>query len=209
MFRLLIITVFLILPTLQASACEEWFNSLKIKKDSECESNCRTVEVDMASYMCNHQCDVLCKNTPKKPSENYYGLTDDEIKFCKNNPVKCAKAYKQSWITEKLCLDIYPYSDMDDESDACRHYVWAILLSREIGTKDAETVLNAHENNSKEPKNQQSMDLANSRMAIINFQKDAKKFNSNDDIKKSFINEIKENKFIIIKPKYSKTGGTS
>jgi len=190
-----------------AFACEKWFKALNIEKKKDCESICRTSQVDMSSYMCTNQCDILCKGSLKNEAKNYYGLTDDEIKFCKENTIKCALAYKQSWIAEKTCLEIYPYSATNDESDACRHYVWAILLCRELNLNDAEIVLNAHENNEIEPKNQKAMDLANNRLALINYQKNSKTFQDFEGIKKSFIQEMKNNKFIVIEPKYSSSKG--
>ncbi len=200
----LIIAIFLGLP---AVACEDWFSSLKIKRDKNCESLCRVAKVDMATYMCHNQCERLCKKTVREPKENFYGLTEDEISFCKANPVNCAIAYKQSWKAEGICLEIYTFSDMNDESDACRHYVWSILLSREIGDKDAETVLSAHENNPLEPKNEQGMDLANNRLGLLDFQRDKSKFKTDLAIKESFITQLKLNKFVIIKPNYSQSGG--
>lgn len=200
----LVLALFFSFP---AFACEDWFNLLKIKKDENCESLCRVAKVDMATYMCHNQCEQLCKKTIIQPKENFYGLTEDEIAFCKVNPVNCAIAYKQSWKAENICLDIYTFSDMNDESDACRHYVWSILLSREIGDKDAEIVLNAHENNPLEPKNEQGMDLANNRLGLLDFQRDKNRFKTDLAIKDSFIKQLKSNKFVIIKPNYSQSGG--
>lgn len=161
--------------------------------------------------MCHNECASLCKKKQKiadsPDSKNFYGLTDDEIRFCEENKVACLKAYKSSWEAEKICLEIYPLSDVNDESDACRHYVWSILMARDIDEKNAETVLNAHENNSKEPKNQRAMDLANNRLGLLNFSKNRKGFSTADEIKKSFLEELSKNKFIIIKPMYQKTGG--
>lgn len=166
-----------------------------------------TALTDMSTFTCPQECEKLCANLSLEDNKNYYGLTDDEVKFCKENKVKCLKAYKESWNAEKLCLSIYPVGDMNDESDACRHYVWAILLSREIGEKDSETVLNAHENNPKEPKNQQAMDLANNRLGLLTYQKNKELFKSNEELKKSFIEQIKNNKLIVLDPNYSKSGG--
>lgn len=209
LYRLVFLAAFFLVSSLKAEICDDWFGKLKIKNKLECESLCRVGMVDMATYMCRQQCDLLCKKSDDKKnvSENFYGLTDNEIEFCKQNKLACLKAYKLSWDAENICLSIYAYSDMNDESDACRHYVWSILLSREIGEKHAETVLNGHENNPKEPKEQQAMDLANNRLGLFNFQKNKENFKSDEDIKKSFIDQLKKNKFIVIKPNYSDTGG--
>lgn len=203
----LVILLFLTLNS-NADICLDWFDKLKIKNTPNCESSCRTSMVDMSSYLCKQQCDSLCKKPTVIADTNFYGLTDDEINFCIKNQVTCIKAYKLSWSAEKLCLRIYPYSDMNDESDACRHYIWAILLCRDIGEKDAEIILNAHEKNPKEPQNQQAMDLANNRLGLLNYQKNKNGFETDYDIKNSFLDQLKKNKFIIIKPNYPNSGGT-
>lgn len=184
-------------------ACDEWFANLKIEASKNCETLCATADTDMSTFMCPDRCETLCK----QPYENIYGLTDDEIKFCKSNKLDCLKAYKESWNAEKICLKIYPVSDVNDESDACRHYVWSILLAKSIGTVKAETVLNAHENNPREPKNQQAMDLANNRLGLLDYQKMKSKQLTDDEIKKSFIEQLKKNSLIILKQNYKSTGG--
>lgn len=204
MIQLLIVILFYSIILKADSSCSDWFNSLAVSQKPDCVSLCNVAKVDMSTFLCHQKCESLCK---KADSENYFGLTESEIAFCKDNKINCLKAYKLSWDSEKICLSIYTFSDMNDESDACRHYVWAILMSREIGIKDAETVLNAHEENSKEPKNQQAMDLANNRLGLLNYQKDSNYFKTDLNIKNSFIDQIKKNKFIIIKPNYSNKGG--
>ncbi len=204
-----LVLFFLLILSRYAIACDDWFNDLKIKDIKNCASICRTSPINMSSFSCTGNCDKLCKKlkTPKKIDDsNYYGLTDDEIKFCKENKIDCLKAYKESWNAEKICLSIYPVSDTNDESDACRHFVWAILLSREIGTAKAETVLSAHENNPKELKEQKSMDVANNRLGLIVFQKNVEKFKTDESIKEAFQKQLKENKLIILIERYKNTG---
>ncbi len=196
----------LFLINFPAVACDDWFKKLKIADSKDCESLCTTASTDMASYMCPERCEELCKKNDLG-HQNIYGLTDDEIKFCKENKADCLKAYKETWNAEKICLSIYPVGDVNDESDGCRHYVWSILLSRTIGDKKAEDVLNAHENNPREPKNERAMDLANNRLGLLNYQKSKDKFFSDEEIKKSFIEQIKNNKLVILKPNYKNSGG--
>lgn len=196
----------LFLINVPAFACDDWFKKLKITDSKDCESQCVIAATDMSSYMCPERCESLCKK--KVPDNgNIYGLTEDEIKFCTENKIDCLKAYKESWNAEKICLSIYPVGDTNDESDACRHYVWSILLSRTIGEKKAEDVLNAHENNPREPKNQQAMDLANNRLGLLNYQRSKGKFSSDEEIKKSFIEQIKNNRLVILEPNYKTSGG--
>lgn len=209
-----VIFIFLFSWNPSLNACEKWFSNLNIKDESLCESKCRTSRIDMSSFDCTDKCDKLCRKLKAKKSpetlyglESMYALTDDEITFCKQNKINCVKAYKESWNAEKICLSIYSSSNTNDESDACRHYVWSILLSREIGKKDAETVLSAHENNPREDQEQKNMDSKNNKIGLESYQKNKDKFISDEAIKQSFIDELKKDKFIILKPKYSDTGG--
>lgn len=209
----LVYFIFLFTLSPSSNACEKWFNNLNIKDHQKCESICRTSITDMSSFGCVNECNKLCKKLTKNPEtlygiENMYALTDDEISFCKKNKINCIKAYKESWNAEKICLSIYPTSNTNDESDACRHYVWAILLSREIGEKDAATVLAAHENNPRELQEQKDMDTKNNQIGLDGYQKNKDKFTSDEVIKQSFIDELKRDKFIILKQYYSNTGGT-
>ncbi len=121
--------------------CDDWFRDQKIKRDKSCLSKCNTSQTDMSTYMCKNRCADLCSNKrivdTKEVGPNFYGLTDDEIKFCEMNKLICAKAYKSSWSAEHACKQIYPTSDNKDESDACRHYVWSILLVQDFGEKNS------------------------------------------------------------------------
>lgn len=204
-FFISIVTLF----SLSAHSCDDWFRSLKIKDAKTCESECRIAMVDMSSYMCHQQCDILCKSLgkPHRNDPNFYGLTDDEIKFCSQNKLICLKAYKLTWTAEGLCKEVYGFSDVNDETDACRHYIWAFLLSKEINIKNAEAILSAHENNQFESKNEKSMDLANNRLGQIDYEKNKDKDLNNKFITELFKENLKNNKLIILKPKYQKTGG--
>ena len=206
---LLLFILILALFPLSAQSCDEWFQSLKIKDTKTCESECRIAIVDMSSYMCHQQCDALCKSLekPSRKDPNFYGLTDDEIKFCSQNKLICLKAYKLTWTAESLCKEMYSYSDLNDETDACRHYIWAFLLSKEVNIKNAEAILSAHENNQLEPKNERSMDLANNRLGQIDYEKSKDKDLNNKFITELFKENLKNNKLVILKPKFQKTGG--
>jgi hypothetical protein len=190
-----------------AYSCEDWFKALKIKDSKGCEEKCRTSETDMATYMCPQQCDILCKNLnkPIEKDSNFYDLTDDEIAFCKKNPISCAKAYKLSWEDEKICMSIYIRSSTNDESDACRHYIWSLLLSKDLGVENARKILNAHENNPKQNVNEKEMDLKNNELGISDFQKN--KNLPTEKYLESYKKNLKEKKLKIIKPKYSAQGG--
>lgn len=82
----------------------------------------------------------------------------------------------------------------------------AFLLSKSIGEKNAEAVLNAHETNPKEPNDERAMDLANNRLGLLNYKKLKENLDS-ERVKKSFLEELKNKKLIILKPQYSTNGG--
>lgn len=197
----ILILLFVLTPNvLKSQTCELWFKKLKIEKN--CAANCITAKVDIVTYMCPAQCESLCKEKDNTHIEDigFYGLTQSEIEFCKKNKLTCATAYIESVNAEKYCLQLYPQSALNDESDACRHFVWAVLLEKSIGTDDAESILAAHENNPIELEDQKAMDLANNRLGQLS----ARKIKSNSPIE--IINEFKKqlqaNKLIILNRKY-------
>ncbi len=51
------------------------------------------------------------------------------------------------------------------------------------------------------------MDLANNRLGLLNYQRSKGKFSSDEEIKKSFIEQIKNNRLIILEPNYKISGG--
>lgn len=153
-----------------SSECDLWFSKLKIKDTPTCLSKCLSANTDMSTFMCPNQCSLLCKDEENDFTLlKMYGLKEDEIKYCEKNKVECIKAYKLSWNAENLCLKIYPRSSVNDESDACRHYIWSMLMARELDLNIAESILNAHENNPKEPTDEKAMDLSNNRLGLLQY----------------------------------------
>lgn len=149
-----ILSVLIVFNYLQAHAindnCQKWFDKLNLKKDQSCELICMTKPVDLSSFTCHEECDQLCGSQRQEVTYSVlktYGLTDDEIKICDKTPLICVQAYLLSWKAEKNCLNLYSKSKTNDESDACRHFVWSIFLAKELGVDTAEKILNAHENN--------------------------------------------------------------
>lgn len=165
----------------------------------------------MSTYMCKNKCEDLCSHSISKNNEkleqNFYGLTDDELKFCKDNKLFCATAYKKSWSAELACKKIYPTSDNKDESDACRHYVWSIFLSQEFGEKTAKIILEAHENNPNQLIDDKEMDTHNNQLGLNDFKDKKLKLKAEDDILNRFKENMKNRKFKILKPFYEKTNG--
>lgn len=200
--KYLITLFFLIQSSSVFASCEDWISNLNIKKSKNCEEKCRVAPTDMSSYMCPRTCKELCSQNDPEPQLNIYGLTDDELSFCKKNIKTCLKAYKLTWDAENLCRSMYDgRSETNDETDACRHYVWATMLARDIGVEDAETILNAHENNPFEPEDEKAMDLANNRLALVDFLKNKSKKYDDKSILDSFLSNLKKKKIIVISPR--------
>ena len=109
---------------------------------------------------------------------------------------------------EKLCLKIYPASRTNDESDACRHYIWALLLIKELGLDFTQKILESHESNPKEPEEERKMDVFNNTLAINNFKNlDKNKNISDNEILALFKEQLKKKTLNILKPRYKKNEG--
>jgi hypothetical protein len=146
--------------------CADWFNKGKIEIGSKgCELKCATLMTDMGTFMCPDQCDLFCQ---KKESPNllgkfiyYPGLTPAEKKLVTNRPIDALTVYRQMRIAEESSFRNFPNQDLNDESDAFRHFVWSGLLTKEIGSDKAKEFLDAHEANSLQPDNEFKMDTFN------------------------------------------------
>jgi hypothetical protein len=179
--------------------CKNWFNKLVIKND--CLSECTIAPVNMSNFLCHNSCEILCSDSSTATYSllKKYGLTEDEIALCEKNKISCIKAYKLSWDSEKICLKQFTSSRTNDESDACRHFVWSILLAKDLGFNFAEKILNAHENNPKGPEDERAMDLSNNRYGLITFEKNKDIIWTDDKILTFFNVSLKENKLIVLK----------
>lgn len=180
--------------------CKEWFNQLVIKED--CVSECTIAPVNLSNYLCHNSCESLCSESStgiyyllKK-----YGLTEEEISVCEANKISCIQAYKLSWESEKICLKQFANSKTNDESDACRHFIWSILLAKNLGFEFAEKILTAHENNPKEPPDERAMDLSNNRFGLITFEKNKNLDWNTEQLLDFFNKSLKDNKLVVLKP---------
>lgn len=200
-----LVSILLILNSLCFGiSCEEWFKNLNILLDSQCIIKCTSSLTGLGTSYCPKLCPNLCKSTFNKKfifkiSDLYPGLTESEKALASNDPVKTLKAYELSFKAESLCLKLYSKSKSNDESDACRHFIWAGLLYKEFGLEFGSQVLNAHEQDPKEPDNERSMDLANNRLGLICTEKlvNSNKFND-ESLIDSFKEQLKLRNLIII-----------
>jgi hypothetical protein len=146
--------------------CVAWFNKAKIKAGAKgCELSCATLMVDMGTFMCPDRCEDLCK---AKPEESllakfilYPGLTPAEKNLVAKNPKDAFTVYKQKKIAENATSHNFPDQNLNDESDAFRHFLWAALLTKELGKSKAKEFLDAHEEDPDQPEIERQMDIHN------------------------------------------------
>ncbi len=195
-----------------AQDCGQWFKDSKLKPGSNCLLDCASKSVDLGTITCPDECSFFCESSGAedfifKISDLYPGLTAEERALAANESVRSATAYRLSLRAEKLCQKLYQSSSTNDESDACRHFVWAALLQDEFGAEFSNKVLNAHEQDPKQPLNEKSMDLANNRQGLLSVEelKKAKKF-SDDSILESFQKNLAAGRLIVLKKRPVSSG---
>ena len=107
-------------------------------------------------------------------------------------------------------MTLFEESGINDDSDACRHFVGAALLYKKFGQKLSQKILDAHEKNPKQTFKEKSMDTANNHLGL-NTATRLKKENklNKGEILKSFQKNLKEGNFIILKPGAEKASSKS
>jgi hypothetical protein len=96
----------------------------------------------------------------------YPTLNAKERDLVKKRPIDSAIVFYNAMIAEKSAEKIYPNSAENGKSDAFRHYVWAGLLTRDLGETTAREFLSAHELNPKQPVIEKEMDMFNNEHGI-------------------------------------------
>lgn len=208
LFLLLILNFIICKPLyVYADICDTWFSKSKIKKDSECLNKCVLQKVDLSTFVCKSVCNKLCNinYTPEfifNLSSLYPGLTDSERALVAQQPKEAMVVYQQKAKAESICSDLFETNNTNDESDACRHYIWSALLTSELGTDTAQKFLNAHEQETIQPENEKAMDLANNRAGVLLAEKllNTKTFNI-EKVKTSFMEALKNKTLIVLRPK--------
>lgn len=184
-------------------SCEVWFKNSKIKLGADCLMDCSVAKTSMGTFDCTEQCSHFCKlpiaTELRFSLASLYGLTTAERAIVAKYPEKALKAYQLSWRAETLCSKLFVVSNTNDESDACRHFVWAGLMVRDLESPFAEQVLNAHEEAARQPEEERAMDLANNRLGLLVF-KESPKAASDAEILQSFREQLRKRKLVILKP---------
>ena len=161
------------------------------------------VKTDMSTFDCPNQCDTLCKLNTKETllfNHVYYPtLTTAERALIAKVPKESYRVFKQKNIAETRANLYFPKGLSNDESDAFRHFVWAGLLTKELGSDLAKKFLDAHENTPLQPLESKSMDLANNRAGVLESIQLKKQNNlSLKSIEKSALEHLREDKLIIL-----------
>ncbi len=169
----------------------------------ECRPVC--VHHEDGTETCHQECsDITCIESIASKVifsvSGLYGLTPSERSLASKEPTKTLKAYRLSWTAELECNNLYLQSRTNDESDACRHFVWAWLLTKDLGVEFANNVLNAHEDDSREPQTERAMDLANNRQGQL-AEQTSKSPNDEAEMLRSFKENILKKNLIILTPK--------
>lgn len=171
--------------------CNNWFKSLNIVLASNCESNCSTAMTDLGTFVCKSKCDKLCaKFIPRNQSLTILNpvLNKSEQSLAQKFPLNSLDAYRLSFNAESICSELFLKSLNDDESDACRHFMWSYLMAQKINISFAKKVLAAHENEPLQTKISKEMDELNNSHALNIFQNSPKL--NEIDLKNFFLREL-------------------
>jgi len=153
--------------------------------------------------LCSKKCDDFFRASAKiNLSDLYPGLTKAEKKLVDSNPKMSLKAYWLSYKAENMCAKVYKDSRTNDESDACRHFIWAGLMTFELGENNSKLYLDAHENNDGEEESERAMDLANNRAGLIVSKQMIEKKNwSNENLVAEFKKALAKRELIVLSPR--------
>jgi hypothetical protein len=185
--------------------CKEWFKQNNISTDEgACLTECLIAPVGMGNFNCPKQCKELCNTVywgSKLNRFTYrYGLNKEEKDLVNLYPKEAAIVFMQKEIAEYEAIKLTGVNNVDDESDATRHFIWASLLYKELGPDLAKKFLDAHETFSDTSDPGRSMDLANNRAGLLIADK-LKRENrlSISEIEKELTKALKEGTLVIIK----------
>ncbi len=182
--------------------CNEWFRKAKIVVGAkDCESKCATAMIDMRTFQCHSQCAEFCSDNLISKYVFYPGLNSKEKALIDKFPKESLVVFIEKMRAEESSQRQFPTQKNNDEGDAFRHYIWAGLLTKEVGSEMAQTFLDAHEENPLQSNEEKAMDLANNRGGILAAQK-LQKNNILDlkNLENQALQDLRENKLIVIKP---------
>lgn len=189
--------------------CEIWFNESALKKDAQCSIRCSTLSVDMGTFDCPNRCDSLCKQTTHKstlPFNYPKGLTKGDREMIAKHPADALKVYQAKQKADDLSLKVFKQQGRNDESDAFRHFVWAALVTKELGQEKANEFLNAHEVETSQPPREKEMDTINNNLGVeyVVKQSGSGKPVELDQIEKMALERLKSRELKVLTPSNKK-----
>ena len=204
-FKILIFILFFLSTPVKADECLKWFEKEGVKKGEDCLIECAMIETDMGTFHCPESCGALCKEQITERvvfslSYFYQRLNPTERALIAKKPKKMLTAYQLAQEAKELCRNLFAENLRNDESDACRHFVWAALLYKTFGREFSYTVLKAHEQEPDQPSEEKDMDLKNNKFGLLAAEKllQRKKLNKKE-ILKFFKKKLEENSLAILK----------
>ncbi len=192
--------------TLPHPDCIKWFENSKLSPGAQnCKVDCLTTIVDMGTFLCPNHCEQFCGTnfeTSLLDKFIYYpGLTPDETKLIKGNPKDALIVFVQKTRAELSSSKNFPEQKINDEGDAFRHFMWAGLLTKELGEEKSKIYLDAHETNKLQTPEEKAMDLANNRAGILAAMKLIKQSTfSQSRLEQLGLNEMKQGTLSVLNP---------
>jgi hypothetical protein len=186
--------------------CDPWFKESGVKPGPDCFLDCATLPVGMETFDCHNDCPGYC-NQPVtadfifKLTDLYPGLTSAERALAAQYSGNALLGYKDALAVESLCASKFGKSRTNDESDACRHFMWAGIMSDHIGRENAANFLNAHEDYPDNPPDEKKMDLLNNATGMQEAEslKKSKSF-TRDALEKRFDEDLAKGQLSVLKP---------
>lgn len=186
--------------------CIEWFKDGNIKSNSKsCVLDCVTLQIDLTTFMCRDQCELLCNSKIENKFIGkviyYPGLTPAEKKLVEKNPDQAINVFIQKNRAEWSSSRNFPEQGINDEGDAFRHFIWAGLLTKELGSEKAKQFLDAHEANPLQSNSERNMDQFNNDKGISSAQNLISNKNwSLENLEKTGLDLLRSKNLDVLKP---------
>lgn len=161
--------------------------------------------VDMSTFSCPSECDKMCTKSVTEHFLNYAPrLTEGDKMVIAKMPYEAFKVFLAKETVDKITNKIFKNPGRKDESDAFRHFAWSFLLAQELGPKQAEIFLTAHEEDSTQSKQEKEMDLFNNKQGLEFYEENKKMGKSLElnNIEKEALTRLKNKKLRVLTPRY-------
>lgn len=200
---------FILLFSFQVSAaskeCSDWFNAWKFSaEDKNCELKCNTAPKNLTGAFCD--CKELCRSNHSYSIATlvfYPGLSQIEKELIVKDPKSSLKAFINKKLAEKIADKYFPNGVHNDESDAIRHFIWAGLMTFDLGKELAQLYSDAHEQIPYQPAIEKEMDMHNNKVGIESALKliNEKKATIENLTKEGF-SQLESKALVVNEPKY-------